>query len=56
MVASVETNAKHYLDLMARAVDKVMPDATREIKYAKFCFMLTHTNSYLAIRTMYWMF
>jgi DNA replication licensing factor MCM7 len=33
LVASIETNAKHYLDLMARAVDKVMPDATREIKY-----------------------
>ena len=32
LVASIETNAKHYLDIMARAVDKVMPDATREIK------------------------
>ncbi|KAE8448359.1 hypothetical protein EG329_009603 [Mollisiaceae sp. DMI_Dod_QoI] len=33
LVASIETNAKHYLDIMARAVDKVMPDATREINY-----------------------
>lgn len=35
LVASIETNAKHYLDIMARAVDKVMPDATREIKYVR---------------------
>ncbi|KUJ22681.1 DNA replication licensing factor MCM7 [Mollisia scopiformis] len=33
LVASIETNAKHYLDIMAKAVDKVMPDATREINY-----------------------
>ena len=32
LVASIETNAKHYLDIMAQAVDKVMPEPTREIK------------------------
>jgi DNA replication licensing factor MCM7 len=32
LVASIETNAKHYLDIMAKAVDKVMPEPTREIK------------------------
>lgn len=34
LVTSIEVNAKHYLDIMSKAVDKVMPDATREIKYA----------------------
>lgn len=33
LVSSIEINAKHYLDIMSKAVDKVMPDATREIKY-----------------------
>ncbi|TVY81812.1 DNA replication licensing factor mcm7 [Lachnellula suecica] len=33
LVDSIETNAKHYLDIMAKAVDKVMPDPTREINY-----------------------
>jgi len=32
LVESIETNAKHYLDIMAKAVDKVMPEANREIK------------------------
>jgi len=32
LVESIETNAKHYLDVMAKAVDKVMPAPTREIK------------------------
>jgi DNA replication licensing factor MCM7 len=32
LVDSIETNAKHYLDIMSKAVDKVMPDPTREIK------------------------
>jgi DNA replication licensing factor MCM7 len=32
LVESIETNAKHYLDIMAKAVDKVMPEPTREIK------------------------
>lgn len=33
LVTSIETNAKHYLDIMARAVDKVLPAPTKEIKY-----------------------
>ncbi|KAI6247035.1 DNA replication licensing factor mcm7 [Erysiphe necator] len=33
LVSSIEKNAKHYLDIMARAVDKVMPLPTREINY-----------------------
>lgn len=33
LVSSIERNAKHYLDIMARAVDKVMPLPTREINY-----------------------
>lgn len=32
LVESIETNAKHYLDVMSKAVDKVMPEPTREIK------------------------
>jgi DNA replication licensing factor MCM7 len=32
LVASIETNAKHYIDVMSQAVDKVMPDPTRDIK------------------------
>ena len=32
LVSSIETNAKHYLDIFCKAVDKVMPDPTREIK------------------------
>lgn len=32
LVESIETNAKHYLDIMAKAVDKVMPEPNREIK------------------------
>ncbi|KAH8602628.1 MCM2/3/5 family-domain-containing protein [Bisporella sp. PMI_857] len=33
LVESIETNAKHYLDVMAKAVDKVMPEPNREINY-----------------------
>ncbi|KIN03899.1 hypothetical protein OIDMADRAFT_102269 [Oidiodendron maius Zn] len=33
LVPSIETNAKHYLDTMSRAVDKVMPAPTRDISY-----------------------
>lgn len=32
LVSSIEINAKHYLDIMSKAVDKVMPEATIEIK------------------------
>ncbi len=32
LVESIETNAKHYLDIFAKAIDAVMPDPTREIK------------------------
>ena len=32
LVPSIETNAKHYLDTMARAVDNVMPAPTRDIR------------------------
>ncbi|TVY22524.1 DNA replication licensing factor [Lachnellula hyalina] len=33
LVNSIETNAKHYLDIMAKAVDNVMPSPSREINY-----------------------
>lgn len=33
LVSSIESNAKHYLDVFSKAVDKVMPEPTREIKY-----------------------
>ncbi|RFU26169.1 hypothetical protein B7463_g10178, partial [Scytalidium lignicola] len=33
LVASIETNAKHYLDIMARAIDSVLPQPTKEISY-----------------------
>ena len=32
LVTSIENNAKHYLDVFCKAVDKVMPVPTREIK------------------------
>jgi DNA replication licensing factor MCM7 len=32
LVTSIERNAKHYLDIMAKAIDNVMPAPTREIK------------------------
>lgn len=33
LVESIETNAKHYLDIMSKAVDNAMPPAGREINY-----------------------
>ncbi|KAK6613783.1 MCM2/3/5 family protein [Botrytis cinerea] len=33
LVNSIETNAKHYLDILSKAVDAVMPQPTREINY-----------------------
>jgi len=33
LVNSIETNAKHYLDVVSRAVDKLLPVPSREIKY-----------------------
>lgn len=35
LVESIEANAKHYLDVMAKAVDKIMPAPSREIKYER---------------------
>jgi hypothetical protein len=32
LIHGIETNTNHYLDIMARAIDNVMPTATREIK------------------------
>lgn len=32
LVDSIERNAKHYIDILSQAVDKVMPKETREIK------------------------
>lgn len=32
LVTSIETNAKHYLDIFSQAVDNVMPPPTRDIK------------------------
>lgn len=31
LVESIERNAKHYVDILSQAVDKVMPTETREI-------------------------
>lgn len=33
LVESVECNAKHYVDIISQAVDKVMPKETQEISY-----------------------
>ncbi|MCJ1485786.1 Mcm2-7 hexameric complex component [Schaereria dolodes] len=33
LVESVERNAKHYIDILSQAVDKVMPKETREISF-----------------------
>ncbi|RDL40033.1 DNA helicase [Venustampulla echinocandica] len=33
LIESIETNAKHYLDIMAKAVDAIMPEPTRDINY-----------------------
>ncbi|PMD39551.1 MCM-domain-containing protein [Hyaloscypha variabilis F] len=33
LVESIEANAKHYLDIFAKAVDAAMPDPTREINF-----------------------
>ncbi|CAG8976654.1 hypothetical protein HYALB_00002170 [Hymenoscyphus albidus] len=33
LVESIETNAKHYLDIVSKAVDKIMPLPTRELNY-----------------------
>lgn len=33
LCASIETNAQHYIDLMSAAVDKVMPESTRDITF-----------------------
>lgn len=30
LVESIERNAKHYVDILSQAVDKVMPKETRE--------------------------
>lgn len=32
LVSSIETNAKHYLDIMSKAVDNAMPPPDREVK------------------------
>lgn len=31
LVKSIERNAKHYIDILSQAVDKVMPKETREL-------------------------
>lgn len=33
LVDSIERNAKHYIDVLSQAVDKVMPKETKEITY-----------------------
>ncbi|KAI9833461.1 MAG: Mcm2-7 hexameric complex component [Sarea resinae] len=33
LVSSIERNAKHYVEIMSRAVDKVMPKESREISF-----------------------
>ncbi len=32
LVRGIETNTAHYLDVMSKAIDNVMPPATRDIK------------------------
>ena len=31
LVDSIERNAKHYVDILSQAVDKIMPKETKEI-------------------------
>ncbi len=33
LVESVERNARHYVDILSQAVDKIMPRETKEISY-----------------------
>lgn len=33
LVSSIEKNAHHYLDILSRAVDKVMPEAQTAVTY-----------------------
>ena len=33
LIQSIERNAHHYIELFSRAVDKVMPQPSRELKY-----------------------
>jgi DNA replication licensing factor MCM7 len=33
LVDSIEMNTKHYVEIMARAVDNVMPQPSEEVKY-----------------------
>lgn len=56
LVESIETNAKHYLDIMSKAVDAAMPEPTREIKYVLELRVNSFTNNVPASRTMFWMF
>jgi DNA replication licensing factor MCM7 len=32
LVQSVETNTKHYVEILSRAVDKVMPQPSSDVK------------------------
>lgn len=33
LVDSIEMNTKHYVEIMSRAVDKVMPSPSTEVRY-----------------------
>lgn len=33
LVDSIEMNTKHYVEIMARAVDNVLPQPSEEVKY-----------------------
>lgn len=33
LVDSIEMNTKHYVEIMARAVDNIMPQPSEEVKY-----------------------
>lgn len=35
LVHSIEMNTKHYVDIMSRAVDNVMPQPSLDVRYEK---------------------
>jgi DNA replication licensing factor MCM7 len=35
LVSSIEMNAAHYIEILSRAVDKVMPEPSVDLRYAR---------------------
>lgn len=46
LVDSIETNTKHYVEIMSRAVDNVMPAPSTDVKYVILKLGSTRTNIY----------